>query len=516
MTRQESSVRDNQLEVLAHRRFPDLADYPAERELLSKLVLGELLDKRINRENAWTSEAQNADVGPGAWGRDRTIRSKLIRWLCVEPAVRSLIDPQGIQVAGVRVADLFDLSFVNVDFPLSFIACRFTNINVANATLRTLNLASSWTGQLSAGPVFVAQMLNLFQLRADGQVNLSSAKLGGINCVGATVNMYGIFASGLRVDGNATFGGFGTSTVAMPLRVQGPLVLYGSTVGGDLSIRGAELQGRDGVALNLSFARVNGILSLGTQSGPAGEGMYLAVNGGIDLRGARAGLLSVDQVYTSWPKVWYLEDFIYENIALKATAFPEDLAGGYSATASLGLVWLQSDPFHPTQPYRHFAQVLEERLGDRAGATQVREALEEILSKRDDRWLVGLLRSSIGYGYRPENAIWGLGIVTAVGWLVYWRSYRMSLMVPTDREAHQKFTAAGQCPEHYPSLSPLIYSLENTFPLVKLDQTQYWQPSPARSGRAGFLRWFRWCQVLIGWVLAGLFAAGVAKLVQRV
>jgi hypothetical protein len=214
--------------------------------------------------------------------------------------------------------------------------------------------------------------------------------------------------------------------------------------------------------------------------------------------------------------VWYLEDFIYDNISLKATAFPEDLAGGYSPTASLGLAWLQRDPFHATQPYRHLARVLDDRLGDHAGATQVREALEEILSKRDDRWPVRLLRSSIGYGYRPENAIWGLGIVTAVGWLVYWRSYRMALIVPTDREAYQTFAAEGRCPEHHPTLSPFIYSLENTFPLVKLGQTEHWQPRPSRSGGALALRWFRWLQVLVGWLLAGLFAAGVARLVQRV
>jgi len=211
-----------------------------------------------------------------------------------------------------------------------------------------------------------------------------------------------------------------------------------------------------------------------------------------------------------------LEDFVYDNIALKATAFPADLAGGYSPTASIGLAWLKRDPFHATQPYRQLAQVLENRLGDLTGATTVREALEEILSKREDSWPAGLLRSSIGYGYRPENAIWGLGILTAVGSLVYWRAYRMALMVPTNRDAFQTFTAEGRNPEHYPTLSPLIYSLENTFPLVKLGQTDHWQPRPLRSTRALCLRWFRWIQILLGWLLAGLFAAGVARLVQRV
>jgi len=31
----------------------------------------------------------------------------------------------------------------------------------------------------------------------------------------------------------------------------------------------------------------------------------------------------------------------------------------------------------------------------------------------------------------------------------------------------------------------------------------------------GFLRWFRWGQVLLGWLLAALFVAGVTDVVRK-
>jgi hypothetical protein len=77
-----------------------------------------------------------------------------------------------------------------------------------------------------------------------------------------------------------------------------------------------------------------------------------------------------------------------------------------------------------------------------------------------------------------------------------------------------------------------MYSLENSFPLVKLGQIDRWQPdpSPKRSVKriwhfpcsfsiwislAGFLRWFRWGQILFGWLFATLGIAAVTGLVRR-
>jgi hypothetical protein len=511
------TTRGARLQQLARVEFPDIGDYPAEIELLSKVALGEALNLRANPQDVpWRSTSDNVDAPPREWGRDREIRATLIRWLCVDSEARGLVDPRGLQLLGVRIVAHLDLSYTSVPFPISLIGCRLATVNVSNAALRSLNLAASWGGQFTGGSAAISESLSFFQFRADGQINLINAQVGNVTHDAASVHQYGVFASGLSVAGNASFGSFTSSRSApIPLTVNGPLVLRNARIGGDLLLNGGQFVNPQRVAVDLSAAVVKGIASFSTAEGPPGEAQYLTVDGAIDLRRASVGLLLLDQIYSSWPQTWYLEDLVYDNVALKSTAFPEDLAGGYSPNAALGLAWLRLDPSHPTQPHRQFARVLEDRLGDIAGATQVREALEQILSERDDSPVVRALRGSIGYGYRPGNAIWGLAVVTGIGWLVYWRSYRMGLMVPTDKEACDSVISAGRLPSHYPPLSPLAYSFENTFPLIKLGQADRWQPKPEGKVPSQALRWFRWAQILVGWLLAGLFAAAVAHLVQR-
>jgi len=41
-------------------------------------------------------------------------------------------------------------------------------------------------------------------------------------------------------------------------------------------------------------------------------------------------------------------------------------------------------------------------------------------------------------------------------------------MVPTDKDANQSFKSDGQSPTHYSAFVPLVYSVENSLPLVKL------------------------------------------------
>jgi hypothetical protein len=70
-------------------------------------------------------------------------------------------------------------------------------------------------------------------------------------------------------------------------------------------------------------------------------------------------------------------------------------------------------------------------------------------------------------------------------------------------------------PPHYPRFQPLMFSLETTFPLVKLGQADKWQPDPAAPG---FMRILRWCirvQILLGWLFATLFLAAVSGIVQH-
>jgi len=56
------------------------------------------------------------------------------------------------------------------------------------------------------------------------------------------------------------------------------------------------------------------------------------------------------------------------------------------------------------------------------------------------------LKVTVGYGYRPLWAFWEVLVFSALGWIVYRRSYLAGSMVPTDKDANQSFKSDGQSP----------------------------------------------------------------------
>jgi hypothetical protein len=103
-------------------------------------------------------------------------------------------------------------------------------------------------------------------------------------------------------------------------------------------------------------------------------------------------------------------------------------------------------------------------------------------------------------------------------------------MTPTDKDAYVTFTSGRQIPAYYQRFYPLIYSVENSLPFVKLGQVDRWQPDPDSKSVAwrvpaspilvpisfaGVLRCYQWLQILSGWILGTLFIAGVTGVVRK-
>lgn len=259
-------------------------------------------------------------------------------------------------------------------------------------------------------------------------------------------------------------------------------------------------------------------------------------------------------------------------------------------------------PF-PARSYLQLAKVLQDS-GNTNDALGVRVRMEELRRSTEEHGLFArpwslLLKGSIGYGYDPARAIWEIMGLSALGWIIYRRSYLAGGVAPTDKEACRDFKAGGQASAAYPAFSPLIYSVENSLPLVKLGQADKWQPDPEpkvssplnapapKLGHRGtwaqppdklqsagqsflrgltaiwcrvptglrnacmwissklerflvqfglqpetesrrsalflsrsatsprFVKWFLWIQVLLGWLLATLFVAGVSGIVHK-
>jgi hypothetical protein len=54
---------------------------------------------------------QRNDTSRGdQWGVERLIHAGLIRWLCIDPHARGLIDSKGLQRYGAKIPDALDLS----------------------------------------------------------------------------------------------------------------------------------------------------------------------------------------------------------------------------------------------------------------------------------------------------------------------------------------------------------------------------------------------------------------------
>jgi hypothetical protein len=268
--------------------------------------------------------------------------------------------------------------------------------------------------------------------------------------------------------------------------------------------------------------------------------------------------LKVDTLETdnakSWPRKGdlSLDGFTYRSVS-----------GGFQ-DSDFRKGWLRlSSPFSE-QPYTQLAKFLQE-TGDGDGAKEVLSQMESD-SRENTRQRFSPLRkfenyggdllqqSTTGYGIYPLRAVYGLGLMAGVAWVIHRRAKVRNAMAPSEKEAYEAYHASGQLPDHYPPFHPLIYSLENCIPLVKLGQDDKWQPDSAplqnphalvapagrakswlgrtreraNQGwewiaqrtidpifiRADRLRWVRWILIMLGWILATFFAAGIAGIVK--
>ena len=231
----------------------------------------------------------------------------------------------------------------------------------------------------------------------------------------------------------------------------------------------------------------------------------------LNLINASAGSL-VDEE-KSWPGKGklFLDGFVYEHIS-----------GNSPRDAKTRLTWLgRQGPFTP-KPYRQLAKVLRE-AGDHTGARKVLFEMERRRREVEDRtwytWLWGrVLKWTIGYGFYPWRALAWLVLLTALAWGFFREGYFRGAVTPTDKEAYYFFRDHRWSPDHYQRFTASVYSLENSLPFVNLGQKDHWAPDPnPQSSRrmSGLLRWFRWFQVLAGWLLATLFVAGVTGVVRK-
>jgi hypothetical protein len=537
--------KPNDLRRLANTKFQGLTE--AEIKLLHAAP--------VRNEQAWCGPTRNDsgwenDPANGEnWGTERQIRAALIGWLCRDPAARDQVDPQGISIHGARIIGTIALEGVIVPFSLYLGNCYVPDgCYLPECEIRgTLGFFATRVSVLMAEEAIVRGdviLRNGFQ--AEGGVSFMRAEIGGdLDCRGAILH-------GRKLPGDEYYNLPSGEVIALhglSLVVKGRTILgYGfqadTGVFLDFAHLGTALDCREGTfsSLRIEGARVDGPFYWAAIKSPKLTK--------LDLQEASVAMLEDDE--DSWPSSGnlLLNGFVYGHF------------NGRSSNVTARLKWLalQPDEKFTTQPYRQLAKVLAE-AGDYDGAAQVLETVQDRQRRQTHSYLektgAWILKSTIGYGYDPLRAGWWILGSTAVGWILYRRSYLAGKVVPVDKDACECVRCEGKLPSHYSRFSPFIYSLENTLPLVKLGQADRWQldpdpqsmPSPPKwepelspqwiswlrvrlklkakdlsvrttekpilwtSPRG--LRWFLWFQILLGWLLATLFVAGVTGFIRR-
>ena len=140
---------DADLDMTLQTRVADQFDPLSEAERMLLAALPEGRDANCGPDGQAWDAPENVPARADAWGLDRTIRSALLVWLCTDAMATEKIHHLGIRLTGARIDGDFDLSFVDVPFPLWFSACSWPQgMRLRGAAIPDLRLPRCRIGPL--------------------------------------------------------------------------------------------------------------------------------------------------------------------------------------------------------------------------------------------------------------------------------------------------------------------------------------------------------------------------------
>ena len=184
--------------------------------------------------------------------------------------------------------------------------------------------------------------------------------------------------------------------------------------------------------------------------------------------------------------------------------------------------WLRRQlPHYSAHPYESLAKALKAEADEDA-------ALRILIQKEDDVGLAqnlplwkrlwrGLLRYTVGYGYRPDWALWLIAGFIVLGTIFFGLGYRNGVVVPasTDILVQEDYQKCRKIPDDYPAFNAFIYSIDAFIPFLDLVLEHYWIPN-ANSGWCGcLLRIYLWIHIIAGWFLSTIFLTAVTGIIRK-
>ncbi|MER7706814.1 oxidoreductase [Kitasatospora sp. NPDC097605] len=465
-------------------------------------------------------------AGGAAWGEGRTVRAEAIA-----TALLGGDGPVGpvrvLHLIGARVTGRLDLRGLTAAGELRLEGCHFEEqVVLRDATLRSTSLSGcripgldGWLLKVDGNLFFENSLLDgrltLTRAHITGELRLSGARLtatelldgdepatgvwalwagglvmdggcfarkgfharGGLRLVGARFNG-GLFMERARIDspgGDALTGddlSASTLVLADGFTATGSVRLPGAAIRSRLSLDTAVLDGRGAVALD-GRRLTAGDLQLTPAATP---------NGTVDLQDAQTAVLH-DNAH-SWPADTRLDGFGYASLQSSATA---------AEPVAHRLAWLAALPGYSPQPYEQLAAWYR-KIGHDDDARRV--LLEKQRRRRRTLGLPGrlwgrLLDATVGYGYRPWQAVLWLGGLALLGTLVFRHG------------APQQVKPGEGIP-----FNPLVYTLDLLIPIGGLGQRGAWYWTGAQ-------QWFGYSLTALGWLLTTAVLAGISRTLNR-
>ena len=253
---------------------------------------------------AETGDQLDLDKGPfdlpamENWGPERTIRAAVLRQLLI--GQQWPVDPKGVRLRGLRISGRLDLEAATIRCPLQLQDCYLDGpgpVLLDFATVSVLTFTGCYLAGLVGDSLTVTKDLNLTGSTFTGPLRLISASVAGsLNCRGAQLtaaNSAGsaLIAHRMKVGGSVDLGGGFTAAGAIDLT--GADITHNLTCRGGAQLKGAN---RDGNALFADATRVGNHVLLDNGFTAAGAiWLYDAdIGGELSLRGAQLTAASPD------------------------------------------------------------------------------------------------------------------------------------------------------------------------------------------------------------------------------
>lgn len=511
------------------------------------------------------SSRSNGVIDPIDSGRSTEIDGQFIRWLSTDSQAAAFIDAKGIRLRSATVLGVLDFDNCCLLSSLTVQNCDINgDILLNSAITKTVTFEGcTFNGVIKGDDTKILGSLCLSKSIAMREISLSRVEIGGeLSFAGldAQNSNANICLDEARVTGSVFLtDGFKTQAL---IQMHSARMVNLNCCGATLAAGDASLS-LDGITVYGDLLLSNGFSCLGEIRLPGAQ-----VFGNLECIGAMVGSLichnmtihgdfmwvnigNADQARlslvgvkvktlrdqkSSWPSAGNLEleGLTYEHLTVHDDAgtvpAPKgELTPRLAFSTSDRIEWLcrqKPDRLRESQPWIQLAKVAQS-LGDERGAHKIVYRLA--CHRANGSSYIGK-RSRIVFAWvreQPFRIAWSISVILFLVTAIFWSASLTGAIAPREKDSYEAWAKGQAFPVAYPRFNPLIYSLENELPLVKLGQDDKWAPDPSHKpvqyGRNrllcwtwilnsyGFLTSIRWFSILLGWVQATVLAAALGN-----